>query len=119
MNFLKRLGTFWVILIGFGILGYVCAFNLEWIYVNIPHVGEFKMRAGIVYLACFILGVSFTVVFFGLDSVKKSLEVHQRNKKIAKLEKKIESLSGIPATSTAVEAQSEDTKDTESEKPAI
>ena len=86
MEFIKKLSSFWLLLLLVGAASYFSAHNLERIYVNIPHFGEFKMRAAVAFMFCFLTGATVTVVYFGWDSVKKSVQVRRMQKRINKLE---------------------------------
>ena len=87
MDFLRKLTSFWFLLLLVGGVGYFGAHNLEKIYVTIPQVGEFKTVAAIAFLSCFLAGAFVAVVFFGWDSVKKSITIRKLNKRIGNIER--------------------------------
>lgn len=88
-DFLRRLGSFWVILVACALGGYFCLFNLEYMYVNIPHVAELKVRAAVAFIGCFLAGATVVIIYFGFDAMKKSFIIGQKNRKIKDLERKL------------------------------
>ncbi len=88
-DFFRRLGAFWIILVACALGGYFCLFNLDYIYVNIPHIAELKVRAAVAFIGCFLSGASVVIVFFGFDAMKKSFIIGQKNRKIKDLERKL------------------------------
>lgn len=98
MDFLKKLSSFWLVIILVGLVGYFSAHNLERIYVNIPQVGEFKMRAAIAFIFCFSAGAFMTVLYFGLDAFKKTLQIKRLKKQVIKLKKQLITTEKIAPT---------------------
>lgn len=86
MGFLKKSFYFGVTLGTLGILAYFSSLNFDYIYVNIPWLGEFKTRAAIVFLGSFLAGSLFTYGYFGVATFRKSLKIRQLTKQIATLE---------------------------------
>lgn len=89
MDFIRRLGSFWIVLLFCCLGGYFCLFNLDYIYVNIPQMGEFKVRAAVAYIGCFLAGASVVILFFGFELFRKSWVIRQKNRQIRDLEKKL------------------------------
>ncbi|MGE0171980.1 MAG: hypothetical protein AB7T49_04315 [Oligoflexales bacterium] len=92
MDFIKRLGSFWIIIFFFVVGGYFSAYNLDWIDVHVPHIGDMRVRAAVVYLLFFGLGSSVTVLFFGLDWIKKGMLLRKKDRHILQLKKEITTL---------------------------
>lgn len=89
MDFIRRLGSFWIVLLLCSIGGYFCLFNLDYIYVNVPQMGEFKVRAAVAYIACFLAGATVVIIYFGFEIFRKSWIIMQKNKQIRDLENKL------------------------------
>lgn len=89
IDFLRRLASFWLMLLVFGTFGYFCMFNLDYIYVSVPHIADVKVRAAVAYLGVFFAGASVVVFFFGLDAFKKSWIIRMKNRRIRQLEKQL------------------------------
>ena len=92
MNYLKKLANFFFIFVVLGAGGYFAAFNLDYIVVTIPHLAEMRLRAATIYIFIFMAGVTLTVLYFGVDAIKKSILIARKNRKIRKLEEKIRKL---------------------------
>lgn len=86
MNFLKKLLTYWFILLIIGFLAWFCAFNTEMIFVHVPQMGEFKMRAAIVYIILFLAGCLFSSAYFGAEMVRRYFEIRTLKKRVTLLE---------------------------------
>lgn len=92
MVFLRQLGSFWLTILALGAVGYFCAYNLEYINVTIPHIAELRIRAAVIYILLFLIGCSFTVVYFGVGAIKKSFKIRNQSKRLGQLEKQIQKL---------------------------
>ena len=92
MSYLRKLVNFFFIFVVLGAGGYFAAFNLDFIVVTIPHVTQLRMRAALIYIILFMLGVTLSVIYFGVDALRKSLALARKNRKIKHLESKIRNL---------------------------
>ena len=92
MSYLKKLVNFLFLFLVLGAGGFFAAFNLDFIVVTVPYIAELRLRAAVVYIAIFLIGVGLTVVYFGVDALRKSLALAKKNRKIKKLEEKIHKL---------------------------
>ena len=82
MQFFRKAGSFWFFIVVVIAAGYFSAFNLDYIYVNLPHIAEFKVRAAIAFMGAFLVGCLLSTLFFGIDSMSKSMKIRDLNKKL-------------------------------------
>ena len=83
---IKKIGSFWVLILGCVLLGIFCSANRDWITVTIPYVSEVRVRAAEVYLWSFVMGAAVTFIFFFLELTRKSITIRKLNKKLKDLE---------------------------------
>ena len=105
MSFIRRLGSFWLILVLFGAGAYFSVNNPEWIDVHIPPVGALRVRAATALVSSFLLGCLVTVVYFCLDAARKSLLIRKKDRTISKLEKDLRMISPSSLSSEYLTAE--------------
>lgn len=84
MVLVKKIAAYWFFLITLGLVVYFCISNLEFIYVKVPHIGEFKTRAAFAFLTIFMLGLGVSGLWFSTDLVTKSIKIRRLTKKLDK-----------------------------------
>ncbi|MBF0440664.1 MAG: LapA family protein [Oligoflexales bacterium] len=87
MFFLKKLISFWFLILLISAGGYFCALNLDFITVNVPFFGAYRMRLAVAFIFSFFIGSTVTVCYFGFDSVRKSWKLRQKEREIKILRK--------------------------------
>lgn len=92
MSYLKKLGNFWLIILFVSLGGYFCIYNLDFIIVSVPLVGEFKVRAAVAYIMVFLVGCTFTTLFFGINAIKTNFVLSSKNRQIQRLQTKLTEL---------------------------
>ena len=92
MEFTKKMASYWFFILIMGCTVYFCISNLDFIYVKVPHVGQFKTRAALAFLAVFIAGAGIGGAWFGLDTFKKALKLRSLNKRLHSLEAELAKL---------------------------
>ena len=85
MNFIRRLISFFVVLIFIGYGGYFGFLNMNKLYVNIPYLGEYTIPGFLAFLTAFVLGGFFAALFFGYDFFRKSFEVHKSRRALSRI----------------------------------
>lgn len=86
MDFTKKFLSYWFFLIIAVLAVYIGISNIDYIYVRIPQVGEFKTRAAFAFLAWFVAGAGVTAIWFGMDAIKKSLRIRTLQHKVRQLQ---------------------------------
>lgn len=96
MDFFRRLVNFSLIVIFISLCGYVLVNNLEFVNIDIPFLGAFKLRVATVFILAFLLGSIVTVFFLGFDSIRRSLIINRKDREIRLLKNQIAQLESKP-----------------------
>jgi hypothetical protein len=76
MTFILRLARFWVLLVFIGLSGYVAYYNRGEVELSLPPLlYQQNYSTYVAFMAAFLLGATVVLVFFGLDYMKRSLEI--------------------------------------------
>ena len=94
MIFLRKLLSFFIILVITLYIGYFTYLNTDRIFVIVPGLGEQTISKAFGFLTSFTLGAIFSCLFFGFDFIKKSLEVRG-------LKKELKDSSSVKSTAKA------------------
>ncbi len=87
MRFFLLLFRFWLLLAFILMTGVIAIYNQEIVPLSLPPVIQhISLPAFQVYSGFLMLGATLTVIFFGLDSMKKSLQIRKLQKQIKDLE---------------------------------
>ena len=82
MIFFRRLLSFLVILLITLYIGYFSYLNTDMIFISVPGLGEQTVSKAIGFLLSFATGAVFTCLFFGLEFMKKALELRSVKKEL-------------------------------------
>ena len=86
MALVRKIGTFWILILGCVVTGYFCAYNREWVPVTIPHLKEMRIRAADLFIWTFCFGALCSFSFFMVDYVAKLLTIRKLTQKVRSLE---------------------------------
>ncbi len=86
MRFLKKLLRFWVILV-FGVsTGYFGIYNQHHVALKLPPwIEHVSVPAFGAFATFFLFGAAVVTLYFGYDSMRKTLEIRRLNKQIREL----------------------------------
>ena len=83
MRFLTRLANFWLLITMVSISAYFAVYNRDRVSLHLPPwIEQITMPGYIVNLAFFFLGAAVVTVYFGIDSLRKSLTIRRLRKKL-------------------------------------
>ena len=87
MRFIIQLTRFWLLFVLIAATGYIAIYNKETVPVVLPGlIQQNHFPAYAVFAASAIFGATITVLFFGLDYLKRAVEIRKLKKRIAELE---------------------------------
>ena len=96
-RFLGRVAKLWVILAFVVIAIYFTVFNQERVHIRMPPwIQQVSVPLFVVEMAFFGAGAMVMTIYFGLESLKKSLEIRRLTKRLKELDPTFDEL---PATS--------------------
>ena len=116
MPLVKSLFRFFFVALAFIALGVVCSVNTDPVVVNVPFAQPIQTPMAIVVLVIFMFGVTTVVLQFGMDVIRKNLEIRRLNKQIEKLE---ESQSSSSGSSNDPKILSSNTEESNSKREAL
>jgi uncharacterized integral membrane protein len=87
MVFLRKLLSLLLILFAITYAGFFAFLNSAPIYVNLPYFGEYKAPGAVSFILAFVMGALFAMLYFGLDSMKKSFELRRRGRELSALKR--------------------------------
>jgi hypothetical protein len=91
MRFFLLLCRYWVLLALVLLCGHIALNNQAVVPVNLPPlIQHISIDAYLAYAGFLFIGATLTVIFFGLDSVKKSFQIRKLSKQVEELKKEIE-----------------------------
>ena len=94
MDFIRRFLGFWFFVLTLSVLLYFCLSNIEHIYIQMPHIGSFKMRAGYAFFTVFVAGTALSGLWFSGYVFKRHLKLRKLSRKVDILTKELENLKG-------------------------
>jgi uncharacterized membrane protein YciS (DUF1049 family) len=112
MDFIKKLASYWFFLVVMGLVIYFCISNIEFIYVRVPHIGEFKTRAAFAFLSAFMAGSAVGGAWFGMDTLKKALKVRSLSRRVQQLQNELQELQAHQSTTSTKKVEIADQVET-------
>lgn len=94
MGFVTKLVRFWVLLIFAASTGYFAIYNQDHVALKLPPwIEHVSVPAYGAFATFFLFGAAVVTLFFGFDSMRKTVEIRRLNKQI----KKMGELGGLPS----------------------
>lgn len=86
MQFLRRLGSLWILILALCLFAYVSHFNKDRCPVSLPPwIEMISLPSYALVLGSFMFGAVVASLYFGLESAAKTLEVRRLRKEVASL----------------------------------
>lgn len=86
MRFVMKLLRFWVLLVFVASSGYFAIYNQDHVALKLPPwIEHVSVPAYGAFVAFFLFGATIVTIFFGFDSMRKTLEIRRLNKQIKEL----------------------------------
>lgn len=83
MGFITKLLRFWVLLVFAVATGYFAIYNQEHIGLKLPPwIEQITVPAYAAFASFFLFGAAIVTLFFGFDSMRKTLHIRRLNRQI-------------------------------------
>ena len=102
MIMVLKLFKFWFVVLFLCVGVYFGAYLQDPVTLKIPGVGAYTVTAAIALIGSFFLGVTLVTLYFGVDFIKKSIEVYRLNKGNRELLKQVSTLTELVAHAEGV-----------------